>query len=182
MIFGKNEYHGGIDMVGIDDDTVYAISDGKAEVLFEDGGFGLYIRQTLDDGRRVYYAHLDSTKLQSGTDVYKGMALGIMGSTGKSTGAHLHIELRPKGTSKESLDIAKYLGIDNALGIYTSDINRYSYDNTVNSLIECGIVTVENMVSWELMLSGRAPLNKDYVRTVFDRCCNKISEYERMNV
>ncbi len=169
-------------MVGIDNDTVYAISDGKVEVLFEGDGFGLYVRQTLADGRRVYYAHLRDTCVKNGMYVHKGMALGFMGSTGKVTGPHLHIELRPKGTSKESLDIAKYLGIDNATGVYTSVSNKYSYDNTVDSLIECGIVTTENMVSWELMLSGRAPLNKDYVRTVFDRCCNKISEYERMIV
>ena len=48
-------------------------------------------------------------------------------------------------------------------------MNKYSYDDTVNSLIELGITSVENMQYWEKCLDGREKLNKDNVRTIFDR-------------
>ena len=47
--------------------------------------------------------------------------------------------------------------------------NRYSYDNTVEHMIIDGVTDTANMAIWERMLDGRDPLNKDYVRTIFDR-------------
>jgi murein DD-endopeptidase MepM/ murein hydrolase activator NlpD len=51
-----------------------------------------------------------------------------MGSTGYSTGAHTHIELRPKGTSRDSLDIAAFTGIPNKVG-------TYEYKENVNTAV-----------------------------------------------
>lgn len=181
-LFGKKEFHGGIDMVAQEDTTVYAVADGYAEVLYEKDGFGKYIRQTLPDGKRIYYAHLKSVNIAKTGNVKCGTPLGVMGATGKVTGAHLHIELRPRGTSKESLDIAAFLGVPNSVGAYNAKENLHSYDDTVNALVECGIVTKENIISWEMMFSGRAELKREYVRTLFDRCCEKISSLERKNV
>ena len=59
-----------------------------------------------------------SIKVKAGQSIKKGDKLGIMGSTGKSTGAHTHLELREKGTSKTSLDIAEFTGIPNKVGTY----------------------------------------------------------------
>ncbi len=177
-IFGQKEFHGGIDMVAHNDKTVYAIADGQALSLYEKNGFGRYIRQTLDDGTRIYYAHLDSVAIGSNTRIKKGTPLGIMGATGRVTGAHLHIEMRPKGTSKESLDISEYTGIPNIAGKYSFTPEKRSCDDTVNELYECGIVSDENVLSWELMLSGEAPIKREYVRTLFDRCCKKIKSLQ----
>ncbi len=112
------EYHGGLDIVAVDDKTVRAIADGKVQVLNEPSGFGTYIRQTIYDEMRVYYGHMSKTLVPNGSYVHKGDAIGIMGSTGRSTGAHTHLELRPKGTSKDSLDIAGFCGILNKVGEY----------------------------------------------------------------
>ncbi len=120
---GVKQYHGGLDLVGIEDINVYAIADGKVDATpFEANGFGYYIRQTLPDGRRIYYGHLKAQSIcvKAGQSVKVGDRLGVMGSTGNSTGAHTHIELRPKGTSFESLDIAEFTGIPNKVGTYTS--------------------------------------------------------------
>lgn len=121
ILNGREEYHGGIDIVGLDDDTVYAIADGTVDAVpYEANGFGYYVRQLLPDGRRIYYGHMakGSICVKAGQSIKTGDKLGTMGSTGNSTGAHTHIELRIKGTSKESLDISELTGIPNIKGIY----------------------------------------------------------------
>ncbi len=179
MIFGKKEFHKGIDLVGIDDHTVYSVAKGTVYTLYEKNGFGKYIRQVLADGRRIYYAHLEEYYVKSGDIVDVGTPLGKMGATGKVTGAHLHLELRPEGYSSESLDICQYTRLQNEVGNYISKDMQISCDSTVCALMECGIVTEENKFNWELMLSGKAPLRCEYVRTIFDRCCEKIKKLER---
>ena len=119
---GKREYHGGLDLVALEGDTsVYAIADGVVDaVLYEANGFGYYVRQILADGRRIYYGHMakGSICVKAGQTIKAGQKLGVMGSTGSSSGAHTHIELRVKGTSKESLDICEFTGIPNKVGTY----------------------------------------------------------------
>ena len=135
ILGGKSEYHGGLDLVAIDDKTVYAIADGKVDAVpYEANGFGYYVRQLLPDGRRIYYGHMakGSIKVKAGQSIKKGDKLGVMGSTGKSTGAHTHIELRIKGTSKTSLDIAEFCGIPNKVGTYVykptmTDEEKHTY-------------------------------------------------------
>lgn len=119
-IWGKREYHKGIDLVGVDDTTVYSISDGTVRTAYQGNGAGYYVVVTMADGRRVFYMHLkaNSYKVKTGDKVVKGQALGIMGSTGASTGAHTHLELRPKGTTSDSLDIIEFTGLTNKVGTY----------------------------------------------------------------
>lgn len=120
-IWGKREYHKGIDLVGVDDKTVYSICDGTVRTAYQANGAGYYIVVTMADGRRVFYMHLkaNSYKVKTGDKVVKGQALGVMGSTGASTGAHTHLELRPKGTTSDSLDIIEFTGLTNKVGTYT---------------------------------------------------------------
>lgn len=119
---GKKEHHGGMDLVALGSDkSVYAIADGKVDATpYEANGFGYYVRQLLPDGRRIYYGHMTkgSIKVKAGQSIKKGDKLGTMGSTGRSTGPHTHIELRIKGTSKTSLDISAFTGIPNQVGTY----------------------------------------------------------------
>lgn len=120
---GGTEYHGGLDLVALEDKTIYAIADGIVDATpYEANGFGYYVRQLLPDGRRIYYGHMaqGSVCVKPGQTIKKGDKLGTMGSTGRSTGAHTHIELRPKGTSRDSLDIAEFTGIPNKIGTYES--------------------------------------------------------------
>lgn len=124
VLCGVKEYHPGLDLVALDSDkTVYAIADGVVDATpYEANGFGYYVRQLLPDGRRIYYGHMKSNiYVKAGQTIKKGDALGIMGSTGKSTGAHTHIELRVPGTTKESLDICELTGIPNKVGTYNAE-------------------------------------------------------------
>ena len=180
VLFGEKEFHKGLDLVGLQNTDVLSVAEGKVFVLYEKNGFGKYVRQILSDGRRIYYAHLDEIYVKSGETVKSGTPLGKMGATGRVTGAHLHLELRPAGYSSESLDICEFCLIPNKVGQYEAKKqNEYSYDYLVDRLVNLGIVTPENMVSWELMLSERAPLVCEYVRTLLSRCCDKIENYER---
>jgi murein DD-endopeptidase MepM/ murein hydrolase activator NlpD len=63
--------------------------------------------------------HLASFIAKDGARISKGDKIGVMGSTGKSTGAHTHLELRPKGTTYQSLDICEFTGIPNKVGTYS---------------------------------------------------------------
>lgn len=139
VLGGKAEFHKGIDLVGIDDKTVYSICDGTVRTAYQANGAGYYIVVTMADGRRVFYMHLkaNSYKVKNGDKVVKGQALGIMGSTGASTGAHTHLELRPKGTTGDSLDICEFTGLTNKMGTYT-----YKEDKPM--------LTSANDIVWEL--------------------------------
>lgn len=120
VLGGKTEFHKGLDLVGVDDTTVYSICDGTVRTAYQANGAGYYVVVTMADGRRVFYMHLkaNSFKVKTGDKVKKGQALGIMGSTGNSTGAHTHLELRPAGTTSDSLDICQFTGITNKIGLY----------------------------------------------------------------
>lgn len=150
---GKEEFHGGLDLVGEGDQTVYAVCDATVDAVpFEENGFGRYVRTLLPDGRRLYYAHLldGSQTVRAGDRVKAGDKLGVMGATGRVTGAHTHLELRPAGAGKESLDVAAFTGIPNAIGRYFyaparipprfSDIEGRPCERAVEELCDFGIV------------------------------------------
>lgn len=138
VLNGKKEYHGGMDLVALGvDKNVYAIADGKVDATpYEANGFGYYVRQLLPDGRRIYYGHMakGSIVVKAGQSIKAGDKLGVMGSTGNSTGAHTHIELRVKGTSKTSLDISEFTGIPNKVGSY--EVNELTDADRVQQ--KCG--------------------------------------------
>lgn len=155
LLNGKNEFHPGIDLVGLDDTTVYAVAEGIVDaVRYEKDGFGYYVRQLLDDGRRIYYGHMakGSIVVKAGQTVYPGDKIGVMGNTGNSTGAHTHLELRVKGISKTSLDITEFTGIPNEKGIYefkeeTDVANKFKdvpdthwASKAINELADKGII------------------------------------------
>ena len=153
LLYGKNEYHPGIDLVALENKNVYAVADGIVDATpYESGGFGYYVRQKLPDGRRIYYGHLakSSIRVSQGQTIKKGDLLGVMGSTGNSTGAHTHLEIRVPGTSKQSLDICEFTGIPNEIGTYSAQ------KPTVNEMAEfirnkCGFeeITIEYLMGYK---------------------------------
>ena len=151
----KGTYHKGLDLVGIDDKTVYSICDGTVRTAYEANGAGYYIVVTMADGRRVYYMHLqaNSFKVKNGEKVKKGQALGIMGSTGNSTGAHTHLELRVKGTSYNDLDISEFTAIPNKIGTYVynevitpEEKHKYAVECACNLEDKTGLE--KNTINW----------------------------------
>lgn len=92
FIFGKKQFHYGIDFV-VDNKKIYACEDGKVIVARPNGGYGNNIMIQHDKLISVY-GHLSKILVKEGQQVKEGDLIGMEGSTGKSTGSHLHFELR----------------------------------------------------------------------------------------
>ncbi|WP_081599238.1 M23 family metallopeptidase [Prochlorothrix hollandica] len=94
-LFGDWRLHTGADF-GADWGTpVYAVASGQVTIADFLGGYGLTVVLRREDGsEEVLYGHLSEIFVQPGTWVEQGTAIGRVGSTGNSTGPHLHLELR----------------------------------------------------------------------------------------
>ena len=113
---GDGEYHKGVDICSYGDLTVYATIGGTVEFAdWEDPyntgvGFGQYVKIVGDDNLWHYYGHLSEIYVAEGDRIEAGTALGYEGTTGSSTGNHLHYEIRDNGTP---IDCTEKLGIPN---------------------------------------------------------------------
>lgn len=87
--------HAGIDFNGETGDPVYAATDGRVQYAeFNYGGYGNLIMIMRSDGTQTRYAHLHKIKVKKGDRVSAGQLIGTIGSTGNSSGSHLHFEVR----------------------------------------------------------------------------------------
>lgn len=88
--------HYGIDIDYIYDD-VYSTVSGEVTVGYEEGGFGNYVLIDAGDGLEFIFAHMSEIDVGQQQKVKPGTFLGVSGNTGKSTGPHLHFEIRQDG-------------------------------------------------------------------------------------
>ena len=137
---GERVYHKGIDLVGTEK-TVRAVVGGVVgqSILITDpknrtSEWGNYVRVDGEDGRLYYYCHLSKRLVDRGAKVAVGDAIGIEGSTGKSTGSHLHFEVRENG---KSIDPTTIIGIRNAVGTVQAAKTEMRTNYTVNGLTIC---------------------------------------------
>jgi murein DD-endopeptidase MepM/ murein hydrolase activator NlpD len=100
--WGKN--HKGIDIARPSDRTIKAADNGKVVSAGYDGGYGNKIVIDHQNGLRTVYAHLSSISVSVGQTVSQGSAIGIMGTTGDSTGIHLHFEVYKNGALQNPLN------------------------------------------------------------------------------
>lgn len=99
--FGERwgKHHNGIDIAGNTGDPVIAAFDGVVKsTFFERDGYGNVVILEHEDGLETRYAHMSKIEVKEGERVKKGDRVGKVGSTGRSTGPHLHFELRVNGT------------------------------------------------------------------------------------
>lgn len=98
-----HHFHSGVDLAAALDTPVYAASAGTVAIHRERGGYGLYIVITRDVRLSTLYGHLDWPLVRTGDIVTVGQAIALMGSTGNSTGPHLHFEVRLAGIPVDPL-------------------------------------------------------------------------------
>lgn len=91
--------HQGIDLALKTGDPVYATFDGKVRFSKAAGNYGNLVIIRHNNGLETYYAHLSQRDVEVGDWVVAGQQIGLGGSTGKSTGPHLHFEVRYRGQS-----------------------------------------------------------------------------------
>lgn len=92
----KTAMHNGIDFAAPSGSPVQAVLPGEVKFVGPKGGFGNTIEIQHKDGSTSYYAHLDQIKVKPGDVIREGSDIGTVGSTGKSTGAHVEFGLRDK--------------------------------------------------------------------------------------
>ena len=96
-LYGYQKFHAGIDIAAGMGNNIIAADGGTVIVSGYDGGYGNYIMINHGEGRVSLYAHMSSRAVSVGTNVTKGQVIGYVGSTGNSTGPHLHFEVRVNG-------------------------------------------------------------------------------------
>lgn len=91
------KFHGGMDIAVPTGTPVSSAADGTVSFAGRRGGYGNLVIIDHPDGRQTRYAHLSSLTVSAGDNVSMGQLIALSGSTGKSTGPHLHFEVRENG-------------------------------------------------------------------------------------
>lgn len=93
--FEKNSrFHRGVDLAGPINTNVVATADGEVISATKKGGYGNYVKLRHKNSITTEYAHLKNIKVKVGDFVKRGDTLGLQGNTGRSTGEHLHYEIK----------------------------------------------------------------------------------------
>jgi len=94
---GGRRLHAGVDFAAPRGTPIYATADGVVSSAETEGGYGRTVRIRHDFGFETVYAHQSRLRVTAGQRVSRGDHIGDMGSTGRSTGVHLHYEVRLNG-------------------------------------------------------------------------------------
>lgn len=92
-ILGIRRMHAGLDFRASHGTPIYAATDGRVQFAGRNGGYGNYVRLSHPGGLGTGYAHMSRIAVRPGTNVKRGQVIGYVGSTGLSTGPHLHYEM-----------------------------------------------------------------------------------------
>jgi murein DD-endopeptidase MepM/ murein hydrolase activator NlpD len=94
---GEKDFHPGLDISAEKGDPVYSTADGTVISATAAGNYGNLVIIDHGFGIETRYGHLSAFKVKAGQQVKRGDLLGLVGSTGRATGAHLHYEVRANG-------------------------------------------------------------------------------------
>ncbi|NMT64018.1 M23 family metallopeptidase [Marinobacter orientalis] len=97
---GKRTWHAGVDLAGKDGSDIISVAGGVVTYADERYGYGNLVEVDHGDGLVTRYAHAKTIKVKVGDVVQKGEVLALMGSTGRSTGPHVHFEVIRNGKSE----------------------------------------------------------------------------------
>ena len=104
----KMAFHAGIDFKGKTGDKVLATGDAVVKKSSYSKGLGNYLVLSHGDGYETRFAHLSKRLVAKGDRVKRGQVIGLVGNTGRSTGSHLHYEVRHYG---KAINPMKYLKV-----------------------------------------------------------------------
>lgn len=105
-ILGYSRLHAGIDFGAAYGSPIYAVSDGTVSFAGWHGGHGNYVRLEHGGGFGTGYGHMSRIAVAPGTHVRAGQVIGYVGSTGLSTGPHLHYELYRNGAPVDPMTVS----------------------------------------------------------------------------
>jgi murein DD-endopeptidase MepM/ murein hydrolase activator NlpD len=94
---GRRRFHGGVDIAAERGTAIRAAAEGRVIYAGKQGGYGNTVIIEHEDGYRTRYAHADTLAVRAGDVIEAGQEIGTVGSTGRSTGPHLHFEVTKNG-------------------------------------------------------------------------------------
>ena len=127
-VYEVPRFHAGLDFAAGIGTPVYATADGKVEQAGDRGTYGNCIDINHGNNYLTRYGHLSKINVKSGQTVKRGDLIGFVGSTGKSTGPHLHYEVRFKAEPQ------------NPVNYYFMDITPAEYDKMIQQAANAGHV------------------------------------------
>lgn len=98
-VIGGRRAHKGVDLAAPTGTPIHASADGTVAMAERFGGYGLYVQIEHGGALETRYGHMSRIAVAEGQQVHKGDVIGYVGSTGRSTGPHLHYEVRVSGTA-----------------------------------------------------------------------------------
>ena len=104
-ILGYVRMHAGIDYAASWGSPIYAVTDGRVQFAGWHGGHGNYVRLDHGAGIGTGYGHMSRIAVAPGMTVHRGQIIGYVGSTGLSTGAHLHYEVYRGGQTVDPMSV-----------------------------------------------------------------------------
>ena len=107
-IYGKEKFHYGVDLANVKGTPIYAAKGGTVSGTGYNSSAGYYVVIDHGDGFKSYYYHLTHYIVSRGNKVSGGQTIGYMGSTGASTGPHLHFGITYNGSW---VNPSKYIGV-----------------------------------------------------------------------
>ncbi|MBQ8400555.1 MAG: M23 family metallopeptidase, partial [Clostridia bacterium] len=100
-LWGADDFHLGIDLACAANTAVYAANAGKVIESQYHYSYGNYVLIDHGGGKATLYAHMNERWVSAGDKVTKGQQIGLVGTTGSSSGNHLHFEVRENGKVQE---------------------------------------------------------------------------------
>lgn len=105
---GRSRMHHGMDFAGVRGTAVHSVASGVVSFAGRKGGYGIVVEIDHGDNLVSRYAHLDSALVEKGAVIKKAEKIALLGSTGRSTGPHLHLEILH---NNERVDPQRYLSV-----------------------------------------------------------------------
>ena len=102
-ILGGRKLHTGLDIGALNGSPVFSAAEGIVTWAGPSGGYGNFVCIARDSVLTTCYAHLSAIRAREGQWADTGAVVGLVGSTGMSTGPHLHFEVRLRGTPVDPL-------------------------------------------------------------------------------
>lgn len=169
--------HYGMDIVGVSDKTVVSVTTGVVKVISGKTGFGNHVWVWNEDGTTSIYAHLASYLCKEGQKVDAKTPIGIMGSTGHSTGPHLHIGMFEGHVLKEDKNAA----FDPAIYLHLESLadTKSSSDRWLNGSGYISLTKSTQAYSSQQALEAGEEEEQQYFPTVIESTQENASDYSK---